>query len=59
MFFDRWYKTIKTQSFKGQTTILALLPTDHEGLEAFEKHIYLTSVGTKSALGPNASAIKL
>jgi len=39
--------------------ILALLPTDHGGLGVFERYIYLTSVGTKSALGPNASAIKL
>lgn len=31
----------------------------HGGPWAFERHIYLASVRTKSALGPNASAIKL
>ena len=33
--------------------------TIHGGPAAFERHIYLASVGAKSAQGPNASAIKV
>lgn len=47
------------RSFKGGVTVLSCTVTDHGGPGAFERYIYLVSAGTKSALGPNASAIKL
>jgi len=49
----------KARSFREGVTILTCTATDHGRPGAFERYIYLASVGTKSALGPNASAIKL